>query len=533
MHLHHRRVRLATTLIAALAFGPLVTAPALAAPVATVGADHAAVTDHVTPVPTLLGELAVGQTVTAQPGEWPEETVLTYQWFADAVPIDGAQGESLALTTAFAGRVVEVAVTGQPAEGEPITVTSTQGLRVATTGTPKVSGTATTGSTMTATAGTWTSGTELSYQWLADGAPISGATASTLVLASGQSGKKIAVRVTGTKAGYPTLSRTSAATSQRVMRWATPTISGSVASGSTLTAKTGTWTSGVTFTYQWYADSKAISGATASTYKLATAQRGTKITVKVTGKKSGHPTVSKISKATGKVATAPSPKVSGSAIVGSTLTATPGTWTTGTTLTYQWYADGTAISGATKKTHKLTSAQKDKKVQVKVTGKKSGYATVTKSSSSTAYVQIAPTPTISGTPRVTNTLTAKRGTWSSGTTFTYQWYANGAAISGATKSTLTLSASRAGKTITVKVTGKKSGYPTVSRTSKATAAVTYPSRTAPVDSWNCPSWAPIKGNANSGIYHVPGGGSYTRTKPEECFRTESAAVAAGYRKARN
>lgn len=51
----------------------------------------------------------------------------------------------------------------------------------------------------------------------------------------------------------------------------------------------------------------------------------------------------------------------------------------------------------------------------------------------------------------------------------------------------------------------------------------------------CPSYAPIKGNRGSSewIYHVPGGGSYNVTNPEERFATEADAVNAGYRKARN
>ena len=44
----------------------------------------------------------------------------------------------------------------------------------------------------------------------------------------------------------------------------------------------------------------------------------------------------------------------------------------------------------------------------------------------------------------------------------------------------------------------------------------------------------IKGNRNSGIYHLPGCASYSRTfKNVEWFKTEEEAKAAGYRKARN
>jgi micrococcal nuclease len=58
-----------------------------------------------------------------------------------------------------------------------------------------------------------------------------------------------------------------------------------------------------------------------------------------------------------------------------------------------------------------------------------------------------------------------------------------------------------------------------------------PSSSGPPVSGNaCPSEAPIKGN-QSGIYHVPGGQSYERTIPEECFASEEEAQAAGYRKA--
>jgi putative cell wall-binding protein len=142
------------------------------------------------------------------------------------------------------------------------------------------------------------------------------------------------------------------------------------------------------------------------------------------------------------------------------------------------------------------------------------------------------TPSISGTPLVTRTLTANTGSWTPGTGFSYRWYANGTAISGASGASLAVSAGMVGKQISVKVTGTQSGYLTASKTSKATAAIGYPSRTAPTGTWTCPSWAPIKGNADSMIYHMPYNRYYDATNPEECFRTESAAVAAGYRKAK-
>jgi micrococcal nuclease len=50
--------------------------------------------------------------------------------------------------------------------------------------------------------------------------------------------------------------------------------------------------------------------------------------------------------------------------------------------------------------------------------------------------------------------------------------------------------------------------------------------------FDCPEGYAIKGNANSMIYHPPGGQFYDRTRPEDCFATEADAQAAGYRRSR-
>lgn len=46
---------------------------------------------------------------------------------------------------------------------------------------------------------------------------------------------------------------------------------------------------------------------------------------------------------------------------------------------------------------------------------------------------------------------------------------------------------------------------------------------------SCPDGFPIKGNAKSHIYHLPGESSYQATIPEMCFSTEDVAQAMGYR----
>lgn len=86
------------------------------------------------------------------------------------------------------------------------------------------------------------------------------------------------------------------------------------------------------------------------------------------------------------------------------------------------------------------------------------------------------------------------------------------------------------KTVNGRTTYTLSTVYTATKTQNLTIkAGARPTRTAPYSSGECPSWAPIKGNGNSGIYHVPGGAYYDVTNAEECFATESAARNAGYR----
>ena len=53
---------------------------------------------------------------------------------------------------------------------------------------------------------------------------------------------------------------------------------------------------------------------------------------------------------------------------------------------------------------------------------------------------------------------------------------------------------------------------------------------APVDG-ECPAGYPIKA-ATSGIFHVPGGRFYARTKPDRCYPDPQSAIADGYRQAK-
>ncbi len=84
--------------------------------------------------------------------------------------------------------------------------------------------------------------------------------------------------------------------------------------------------------------------------------------------------------------------ISGSAQVGSTLTANPGKWTpAGVKLSYQWLLDGKTISGATGTTYKPLASQVGKKITVQVTGSLAGAKSVAQTSSA-VVVKAAPKP---------------------------------------------------------------------------------------------------------------------------------------------
>jgi hypothetical protein len=80
--------------------------------------------------------------------------------------------------------------------------------------TPVITGTRAAGRTLAVRTGSWSPGTGLKYRWYRSGQPIKKATHKTYKLVAADRGKTIKVRVTGSKPGYTTAPRYSAATSR-------------------------------------------------------------------------------------------------------------------------------------------------------------------------------------------------------------------------------------------------------------------------------------------------------------------------------
>ena len=165
-----------------------------------------------------------------------------------------------------------------------------------------------------------------------------------------------------------------------------PTVTGSGAALSELTAVPGTWDDGTALTYNWYADGVEIVGANATTYTPTLAQIGALITFKVTSTKEGFVTETSTSAPVGPITVAamllrPMPTIPGTATVGNELTANTGTWDADVLLAYQWFLDGVEIAGATMATYTPTEDQVGAVISVQVTGTKTGYGTEVKLSS--------------------------------------------------------------------------------------------------------------------------------------------------------
>ncbi|WP_405951435.1 hypothetical protein OG588_39560 [Streptomyces prunicolor] len=155
----------------------------------------------------------------------------------------------------------------------------------------KLSGTVRTGSTVTCNAAWTGTGAKVAWSWLRDGKVISGATGRTRALTVSDYKHKLSCRATVTNSAGSTPSTSTAVTvaagaALKVTK--AVAITGTAKVGHRLTAAHGTWSPTATsYTYVWKRDGKTISGATKSTYVLVKADKGHKITVKVTAKRSG------------------------------------------------------------------------------------------------------------------------------------------------------------------------------------------------------------------------------------------------------
>jgi hypothetical protein len=248
---------------------------------------------------------------------------------------------------------------------------------------PKItlSGTDKTGSTLTAHSNI--PGT--TYIWWIGGeqTPGTGADFETYTLKSGDANKRVVVW--GSYASPGKDENSGAATEPHLVEGlplttTALTLTGHANVGSFVAVDTSGWgPSGISLTYRWYRGGTLVATDGDDRYYPTAADYGHTIHVTVTGELTGYTTTHRSSPSSKKVGHTVltndgAPSISGTAKVGSVLTAAPGTWSsTGASFTYQWAISGKSVAKATHSTYTVPTSAAGKPVTVIVTGHKSGF----------------------------------------------------------------------------------------------------------------------------------------------------------------
>jgi hypothetical protein len=319
------------------------------------------------------------------------------------------------------------------------------------------------------------------YQWLANGKAIKGATASTLWATTALLDKAITVRVTASSQFYATAVGTSEplwivrAEGPQPLTGSSIATSGegAIVPGVKITFAAPRYDlAGMKYAYQWFVERDgvvtSIPKATKAAYTATAADVGGYLSVRATVTKPGYlPIVVErdvdVVYVTADITVVTLPVVTGSGAVGTTLSATKGTWNVaGAKVAYQWFRNGSVIPGATAATLALVSDNLDNEIWVEVSATKLGFGTGrVVANSVTVTAGAAPTatarPTLSGTFAGGGVVTATPGTWSiAGLEFSFAWSLDGVPT-GATGSTYEVDPADAGKKLSVVVTTRGGG----------------------------------------------------------------------------
>jgi hypothetical protein len=468
----------------------------------------AVVATNDTPVglPTITGFVREDQTLTADTSAISDADgpgSFSYQWRRTGADIIGATSSTYTAGDADVDTQLSVRVRYTDAFGTLETVTSAQTAAVqnvndAPTGLPLITGTATENQTLTANVSALADidgiGT-ISYQWLRNGASISGATASTYTTSDPDVGSEISLRISYTD-GHGTVETVTSATTAAIQNIndtpvGLPVIQGTIRENQTLTANTSAINDADglgTFSYQWLRNGANITGATAATYTTGDADVGSRLSVRVSYIDDQGTAESLTSAETASVQNvndtpSGSPVINGVLREAETLTADVSGITDNDglgTFSYQWLRNGSTIVGATGTTYSTSNADVGANLAVRITYTDVQGTVETVTSASTASIQnINDTPNglplISGLATEDQTLTADTSGISDDDdlgTFSYQWLRNGTNISGATNSTYTSTDADVGSAISVRVRYTDGHGTLESLTSSSTAAIT-------------------------------------------------------------
>lgn len=297
------------------------------------------------PRPVVAGAPVVGRTLTVDPGAWPDGTVLDVRWLVDGVEVprqdnqfafylylnyrgSRVEAEVRASRTGIRSvirRSVPTGVVANPVWGS-VWLYAGGGVRV--------------GVPVTSTISASPEGAARSLQWLSNGVPIAGATAPAYTPVAGDIDALLSLQVGLTADGFdPAL----------VVSNEVGPVQAAVSSPTPTPASTPTAT---------------------PQPPLSSVPPMTSPPPPVLG-----------------ALQAPRPTIRGVAKVAVRLTVRTGRWTPGTRLRFQWLANGKPVRGATRSAYVVGRALRGKRLSVRVTGTRAGYAPATVTSARTRPVR--------------------------------------------------------------------------------------------------------------------------------------------------
>ena len=354
-----------------------------------------------------VGQVLSGSYTYADVNKDPQGT-STFRWLRSGAAITGATASSYTLVSADQGQSIRFEVTpvakvapttGTPVASPPTAVVAGVGTPAAPTASSvTVSGSAQVGQVLTGSYSYNDSNNDpqgtSTMRWLRNGAAIASATASTYTLVSADQGTSLTFEVTPVATVAPTtgvaalssptpavvgVGAPAAPSASNVLINGTVQV-GQVLTGSYTYADANNDPQG-TSTLRWLRNGVAITGATASTYTLTSADQGTTLRFEVTpvatvAPTTGTPVLSVSTVAVAGVGAPVAPTASGVTISG---TAQVGQVLTGSysyadanndpqgLSTVRWLRNGAAIADATASTYTLVSADQGTSLTFEVT----------------------------------------------------------------------------------------------------------------------------------------------------------------------
>lgn len=360
-----------------------------------------------------IPEVGETLTVTSEP-TWSAPSTVTTQWLRDGQPITGATSSSYTLTPDDEGHEISALLTATAqgyddgyAESDAVSVG--QGL-LERTGEVTIAGTPRVGRQLTAgELPTWTPSADLSFQWLRNTSPITGATSRTYTVVPADHEQELVLQVTAEADGFADDVAESDPVSiglGQLQRTGVLTMSGTPTVGQTLSVdRTPTYTPSASVAYVWLRDGRPIEGATGTSYAVTSADVGSAVAVRQIASREKYedyvvdsdPQVVAARVIEGEGV----PTVSGTPALGSTLTATAPSWSVdGATVDYAfaWFRDGVAIPGATGESYTVTVDDLGSDLTAQVTGSADGAPDRVATSEASTVSKVKPVMTVNATP---------------------------------------------------------------------------------------------------------------------------------------